>query len=84
MGVWRLAPRENFEIYVNADANFSLSKVIFWHLVSTHKKQRFYQDDILCQCQSVNTGAPLTLTVQLVAATTAQCTLQCNTAAAVG
>jgi len=27
--VWRLAPRENFEIYVNADANFSLSKVKF-------------------------------------------------------
>jgi len=24
VGVWELAPRENFEIYVNADANFSL------------------------------------------------------------
>jgi len=29
VGVWGLAPRENFEIYVNADANFSLSKVKF-------------------------------------------------------
>ena len=29
VGVWGLAPRESFEIYVNADANFSLSKVIF-------------------------------------------------------
>ena len=27
--VWGLAPRENFEIYVNTDANFSISKVKF-------------------------------------------------------
>jgi len=33
VGVWGFAPRENFEIYANADANFSLSKVnFFWHL----------------------------------------------------
>jgi len=29
MGVWGLAPREKFEIYVNADVNFSLSNVKF-------------------------------------------------------
>jgi len=29
MGVWGLAAIENFEIYINADANFSLSKVKF-------------------------------------------------------
>jgi len=29
VGVWGLAPRENFEIYVSADAKFSLSKVKF-------------------------------------------------------
>ena len=29
VGVWGLAPRENFESYLNADANFSLSKVKF-------------------------------------------------------
>jgi len=29
VGIWGLALRENFEIYVNANANFSLSKVKF-------------------------------------------------------
>jgi len=37
VGVWELAPRENFEIYVNADANFSISRPNFWHLIGTHK-----------------------------------------------
>jgi len=29
--VWGLVPRESFEIYVNADANFSLSKWFYQH-----------------------------------------------------